>query len=210
VSALTLFNFNGAEIRTTTRDGAPWFVAADVCRVLDLSNPRKAVSGLDDDEKLTVTNSDGRAGQGAQSLNIINESGLYSLVLRSRKPEAKAFKKWVTSEVLPQIRNAGYYVDPAILKSLSDTVNSLSARLDARDRAQAIAESAAKQALKMIKPASELGQGDRFTLIRAYYRSGKKQLKRALRFHSLQVQAAQLELALLDNEYSQAKLAEGI
>lgn len=119
--------FNDISIRTIDRNGEIWFVAADICEALEIVNTTRALNNLDedekatlhimkgqsqqclDDEKMTLTNSKGRAGQGAQSYNIINESGLYSLVLRSRKAEAKRFKKWVTSEVLPSIRKTGGY-----------------------------------------------------------------------------------------------------
>ena len=86
------------EIRTTIQNGEPWFVAADVCKALDIENNRKATNRLDDDEK-GVTLSDTLGGK--QKLTIVNEAGLYSLVLGSRKPEAKAFKRWITHEVLP-------------------------------------------------------------------------------------------------------------
>lgn len=111
---------------------------------------------------------------------------------------------------LEQATAANALPPPHVIGVLLDQVSKLTARLDARDKAAASAESAAQKALKMIEPTGEIGQGNRFTLIRAYYRSGKKQLKWALKFHSLQAQAAQLELALLDNEYQQAKLGEGI
>lgn len=96
-------------VRNVVIKGEPWFVAKDVCDILGLTNSRKATAGLDDEEK-GVTISDTPGGQ--QSLTIINESGLYSLIMQSRKPEAKAFKKWVTSEVLPSIRKYGYYISP--------------------------------------------------------------------------------------------------
>jgi prophage antirepressor-like protein len=96
-------------VRNMVIKGEPWFVAKDVCDILGLTNSRKATAGLDDEEK-GVTISDTPGGQ--QSLTIINESGLYSLIMQSRKPEAKAFKKWVTSEVLPSIRKYGYYISP--------------------------------------------------------------------------------------------------
>lgn len=101
--------FNTITIRSLERDGQIWFVAADVCKALEINNPSQALTRLDSDEKTTLTNNEGRAGQGAQNYNIINESGLYSLILRSRKTEAKQFKKWVTSEVLPSIRKTGSY-----------------------------------------------------------------------------------------------------
>jgi prophage antirepressor-like protein len=107
-----VFPYTTSEIRVFMIDGAPWFVAADVCAALTIRNARDAVSKLDDDEKTTVGNPDARPGEGAQELNIINESGLYSLILTSRKPEAKKFKKWVTAEVLPAIRQTGRYQHP--------------------------------------------------------------------------------------------------
>lgn len=110
---ITPFNFNDNAVRVIDRDGSPWFVAADVCAALGYVNPRKAVADhLDDDERSTVTNSDCRPGHGAQQFTIINESGLYALVLRSRKPEARKFAKWVTAEVLPAIRKTGSYIAP--------------------------------------------------------------------------------------------------
>lgn len=113
MTQLVPFFFNGLDVRVTDRDGNPWFVLADVCRVLGLSNPSQAASTLDDDEKYTLTNSEGIASAQVQTLNIISESGLYSLVLRSRKQEARAFKRWITSEVIPSIRKTGRYgADP--------------------------------------------------------------------------------------------------
>lgn len=103
------FDFEGVGIRTTLIDGAPWFVLADVCRVLELDNPRNVTARLDDDEKGVHTMD---TPGGPQSFTIINESGLYSLVITSRKPAAKRFKKWVTAEVLPSIRRTGGYTVP--------------------------------------------------------------------------------------------------
>lgn len=94
-------------IRTTTIDGEPWFVAKDVCDALALNNVGQATSGLDSDEKSSISINDGTEGN--PNKVIISEAGLYSLVLRSRKPEAKAFKRWVTHDVLPSIRKHGMY-----------------------------------------------------------------------------------------------------
>lgn len=91
------------EIRVLKRNGEAWFVAVDVCKALDINNARQAVTRLDDDEKCTVISNDGR------QMNIVSESGLYSLVLSSRKKEAKTFKRWITHEVLPEIRKTGGY-----------------------------------------------------------------------------------------------------
>lgn len=111
------FNFDSFTVRAINRDGEIWFVAADVCAVLDIKNPRDAVSTLDDDEKdVGITDTLG----GKQKFNIINESGLYALILRSRKPEARRFRKWVTSEVLAAIRKTGAYIHaPAMRPALT-------------------------------------------------------------------------------------------
>ena len=87
--------------------GEPWFVLADVCKVLDIANPRNVTARLDDDEKNTVHLADGIRGN--PNVTIINEPGLYSVVLRSDKPDAKPFKRWVTHDVLPSIRKTGSY-----------------------------------------------------------------------------------------------------
>nr|UWI38763.1 MAG: antirepressor protein KilAC domain [Bacteriophage sp.] len=103
------FNFNKAPLRTLTDEaGDPWFVAKDVCDVLEISNNRDAISQLDSDEKNTVVISDGIPGN--PNRTIISEPGMYKLIMRSRKPEAKEFQRWVTHEVLPQIRKHGAYM----------------------------------------------------------------------------------------------------
>ena len=99
------FDFKGAALRTLTDEaGEPWFVAKDVCDILGHSNVSMALDRLDDDERSKFNL--GRQGE----TNIVNEAGLYSLVLGSRKPEAHEFKRWVTHEVLPQIRKTGGYI----------------------------------------------------------------------------------------------------
>lgn len=111
VSPVSVFNFQSSEIRTVLRDGEPWFVASDICKALGYLNSRKAIADhLDDDEKGVTT---GYTLGGNQKLTIISESGLYALVLRSRKPEARKFAKWVTAEVLPTIRKTGSYSAPS-------------------------------------------------------------------------------------------------
>ena len=108
--------FESAEfgaVRVAEIDGEPWFIAADVCRALDVKNGRDAVSRLDDDEKgVALTDTLG----GRQEMAAVSEAGLYALVLSSRKPEAKAFKRWVTHDVLPSIRKHGAYMTEEILQ----------------------------------------------------------------------------------------------
>ena len=96
-------------VRIVDRGGEPWFVAKDVCAVLEIAKVDSAIRSLDEDEK--DTHSMSTLG-GDQEMSIVSEAGLYSLVLRSRKPEAKTFKRWVTHEVLPSIRKTGAYVAP--------------------------------------------------------------------------------------------------
>lgn len=104
---IKLFDFEGHDVRITDLDGGSWWILNDVCGVLTLGSPHKVAASLDDDEKGRTTVP---TLGGSQEMVIINESGLYSLILRSRKPEAKRFKKWITSEVLPAIRKDGAYV----------------------------------------------------------------------------------------------------
>lgn len=99
------------DIRVVMRDGEPWFVGKDVASALNYTNPRKALADHVDEEDKGVTKCDTLGG--AQNLTIINESGLYSLILSSKLPSAKTFKRWVTSEVLPTIRKQGMYLTPA-------------------------------------------------------------------------------------------------
>ena len=110
---MTTYTFNPGNqpVRVETIGGEPWFVAKDVCDALTISNNRDAVALLDEDEKLmsVITTS----GQGRQ-MWLVNESGLYNLIFQSRKPEARKFRKWVTSEVLPAIRRTGRYMMPGL------------------------------------------------------------------------------------------------
>ncbi len=101
-------NKNLGSVRTTYNqtDGSVWFVLSDVCKILGLSNPSSVASTLDEDEISIIHNS---TGNRAHSINLVNESGLYNIIFRSRKEEAKVFRKWVTSVVLPAIRINGSY-----------------------------------------------------------------------------------------------------
>ena len=119
MSNIRIFNYNSVEVRTIQKDGEPWFVLRDVCNVLGLGTPARVAERLDTDEvsQTHITDSMGRQ----QETTIINESGLYNVILRSDKPEAKPFRKWVTSEVLPTIRRHGMYATPdTVEKMLAD------------------------------------------------------------------------------------------
>jgi prophage antirepressor-like protein len=100
------FSATRQEVRSTMIQNEPWFIAKDICDILDLQQVNKALQSLDDDEKLTGKLF--RSGQ-RRKVWLINESGLYNLIFRSNKPEAKLFRKWVTNDVLPTIRRTGNY-----------------------------------------------------------------------------------------------------
>lgn len=108
MNELQNFNFNNLPVRTVLVNDEPWFVGKDVADILGYSNSRKALRDHVDDEDKGVTKSDTLGGN--QNITIINESGLYSLILKSKKPQAKPFKRWVTQEVLPTIRKHGAYM----------------------------------------------------------------------------------------------------
>lgn len=107
MSTVIPFDFEDQAVRVLMRDGEPWFVAVDVCRVLEIVNPSQAVQRLEEDE-VTLCQIEGSHRQ----TNLISESGLYALVIRSDKPAAKRFRKWITAEVLPAIRRTGRYELP--------------------------------------------------------------------------------------------------
>lgn len=138
-------------VRVVDMNGEPWFVARDVCECLELGNPRTSIALLDEDEKGVHTMD---TPGGAQEMSIVSEAGLYSLILRSRKPEAKAFKRWITHEVLPAIRKHGGYLTPAKLEEAltdPDTIIRLATNLKAeREMRQALEAQAAAYRPKVV------------------------------------------------------------
>lgn len=150
-------------VRTRIKDGEPWFAAADVCRALEIGNPRQTVQRLEEDEKMTVTTNDGHSGRrgGAQRMNYINEPGLYSLILTSRKPEAKAFKRWITHEVIPSIRRHGAYMADRVIRHLEENPDVIPAYLKLLREGNAKAKelgkelAAAKQSLSAAQPKAD-------------------------------------------------------
>jgi len=127
-TAMQMFKFEDKqEIRVVQgEDGEPWFVAGDVCKVLDIANVGNALARLDDDEK-GIRPMDTLGG--VQSMGIVTEAGLYTLILRSKKPEAKKFKRWVTHEVLPAIRKTGSYAVPGREPSAFDILEQMFATI---------------------------------------------------------------------------------
>lgn len=146
MSDLQIFkNPEFGKLRTIIKNGEPWFVAKDICAALEIANNRDALSRLDDDEK-GVASTDTPGGN--QTVTIVSESGLYNLILGSRKPQAHAFKRWVTHEVIPSIRKTGGYVNndevfintylpfadeqtKAMFKATLETVRKLNAKIEA-------------------------------------------------------------------------------
>lgn len=150
---IQVWNYESSEIRTVQVNGEPWFVLADVCKVLEISNSRNISSRLEQDEKgVTLVDTLG----GAQQMTIINESGLYTVILRSDKPQAKPFRKWVTSVVLPSIRKTGSYSvqQPNAFENLSPQLQVLiqmetrQKQIEARQAEQATALAGLEQKLQ--------------------------------------------------------------
>jgi anti-repressor protein len=134
MSALAVFEYAGTQLRTVLIDGGPWFVGADVLALCDLN--RSSLALLDDDEK-GVHSVDTLGG--TQQMTIVSEAGLYSLILRSRKSETKAIKRWITHKVLPQIRRTGSYGSPQVDVTQIDRRALALMVIEAEDRAAALA-----------------------------------------------------------------------
>lgn len=139
------------EVRTIAKDGEPWFVAADVCKALEIGNPTDAIRRLDADEHTLVLIEGASNGL---PVNAVSEAGLYTLVLGSRKPEAKAFKRWITHEVIPTIRRHGAYATETTIESIIadpesgiKLLQALKAEQERRKEAEAIAEAQRPKAL---------------------------------------------------------------
>lgn len=173
--------YKNSPVRIVEKGGEPWFVAKDVCDILALGNPRSSIALLDEDER-GVHSMDTPSGK--QEMGIISEAGLYSLILRSRKPEAKAFKRWVTHEVLPSIRKTGAYLSPGMsneqIKALVTTLEEeVYRRIQAENRLaklEAHAEKLARAAIPAT-PFGELSQKTgrpRTCLVRNYLRSAQE------------------------------------
>lgn len=146
MNELELFNFEGSEVRTLTIDGNPYFVGKDVAEILGYKNTKDALlKHVDDDDKLGSQIA--TSGQ-RRLMTVINESGLYSLILSSKLPDAKKFKRWVTSEVLPAIRkHGGYLTDAKLQEALlnPDTIITLATQLKREKEARLMAEQRANE-----------------------------------------------------------------
>lgn len=212
-AAVEIFRYADQHVRTVLVEGDPWFVALDVAAVLDLGNVRSSLALLDDDERgVHTVDTPG----GPQQVAIVSESGLYSLILRSRKLEAKAFKRWITHDVIPSIRRTGSYSKaPAeltrteILRLALDSeekrlaaesrVAELEPRAEQWDRlASATGDYAVADAAKILSrdPQIKLGRDRLFTLLREMGWAYRQQADRRHRTYQRAVDAGWLsELA---------------
>ena len=173
--------FNDRPVRILDRDGELWFVAKDVCKVLEIKLQANSTRYLDDDERgVCLINTP----SGEQEMTIINEPGLYSLILRSRKAEAKAFKRWVTHDVLPSIRKTGAYLAPAAsdrqIKALITTIEQeIYRRIAAEQEIKCLQRQLEKLTLAAM-PKSQFGELSRKTglpkdkIISTHLRSDKR------------------------------------
>lgn len=145
MNELKIWNYNSSEIRTLTLNNEPWWVLTDVCKVLELSNATKVAQRLEEDERSNFKL--GRQGEAT----IINESGLYSVILRSDKPQAKPFRKWVTSEVLPAIRKTGMYATDELLNNPDLAIKAFTALKEERAKTKALTETVAVQQQQILE-----------------------------------------------------------
>lgn len=155
MNEIQVFNYGASEIRTVQRDGQTWWVLKDVCEALELTNPTIVADRLDDDEKdILKTKSDLGLNIPNRGMTIITESGLYNVILRSDKAEAKRFKRWVMHEVLPAIRKHGGYLTPAKIEEVllnPDTIIRLATELkDEREKNVRLSAKIAKDREKVL------------------------------------------------------------
>ena len=146
-----VFYYKGRNVRTAMICGEPWFVAADICRILEIRNPTMALDRLDEDER-TLISIEG-ASNGLE-VNVVNEPGMYALILGSRKPEAKAFKRWVTHEVIPSIRKHGVYATEEFLENPDLAIAALTRLKEEREKRKMLELTAAvqKQQIAELQP----------------------------------------------------------
>lgn len=143
MNTIQIYRYENCDVRTVNKNGEPWFVAADVCRVLELGNPTMALERLDEDEKALISIEG--LSRGNDTGNIINEPGLYTLILGSRKPQARVFKRWITHEVIPSIRKHGLYATDELLADPDVLIAALQELKAERERTKMLQLTAAIQ-----------------------------------------------------------------
>lgn len=148
-----IFNYQDQEVRTVIQDGQPWFVAKDVAEILGYANTKDAISShVDEEDKTIIQRSEMTTFEiPNRGLTVINESGLYSLILSSKMPDAKKFKRWVTSEILPTIRQTGQYGEPKVLTEREGQIHSLELLLDNLKRSAEMEQQINKHEKKILE-----------------------------------------------------------
>lgn len=151
MSNLIPFNYSGKQIRVIEKDGQPWWVLRDVCEALGLDSPHKVSDRLEEDERnqIPITDSIGRG----QYTTIVNEPGIYNVILRSDKPEAKQFKRWITHEVIPSIRKHGAYMTPETIEKAilnPDVIIDLATRIKEEQKKRIEAENKLEEQKPMV------------------------------------------------------------
>jgi anti-repressor protein len=167
-----IFNYQGTQLRTVVLNNEPWFVAKDVCEILEIKNPTDALKRLDSDERARFNL--GRQGK----TNIVNEPGLYTLILGSRKPEAKQFKRWITHEVIPSIRKHGAYMTPEKIEEVllnPDTLIKLATNLKEEQQKRIAAEKQIEQQKPLVNFAETCMASDKSLLVREVAKMISKQ-----------------------------------
>jgi anti-repressor protein len=167
-----IFDFQGHQLRMVIHNDEPWFVASDVCKILELSNPTMVMQRLEENERSKFNL--GRQGEA----NIVNESGLYELIFASRKPEAKVFKKWVKQEVLPSIRKHGAYLTPQKIEEVllnPDTIISLATQLKEEQQKRQQAEIALQKQQPLVHFAEACMASEKALLVREVAKLATKQ-----------------------------------
>lgn len=148
-----IFNYQNHDVRTVIHDGQPWFVAKDVAEILGYANTKDAISShVDEEDKTIIQRSSFPTFEiPNRGLTVINESGLYSLILSSKMPDAKKFKRWVTSEILPTIRQTGQYAEPKVLTEREGQIQSLELLLDNLKRSAEMEQQINKHEKKILE-----------------------------------------------------------
>lgn len=167
-----LFDFRGQQLRVVEHNNESWFIAKDVCEILEIQNVTQALSRLEENERSMFNI--GRQGKA----NIVNESGLYELIFASRKLEAKLFKKWVKQEVLPSIRKHGAYLTPKKIEEVllnPDTIITLATQLKEEQTKRFVAEQTIQKQQPLVSFAESCMASDRSLLVRELAKLVSKQ-----------------------------------
>lgn len=173
----TFHNAMFGNLRTVTRDGEPWFVAADVCRVLGLEQVSRAMARLDDDEKGLLKVTHPQKTEKQMDVNAVNEPGLYRLVLNSNKPQAKAFKRWLTHEVIPALRKDGIYATAELMADREQLLEQVNTLLDKqKELADALSTMESENDRLYVDVSEQMGKAKKLEETLDWYRNAEDSL----------------------------------